>query len=193
MTGLLDRLRGWIGAVFGTDRSSDDASGAGDAPSAERQVVHRDDRPLETPGTMGRPTSPSEAGASRDEGADAETGDSTTPDEVSIPDAEATTTTAERMSPNAEPSETSATRDADAASAAETPEETDGFACSVCGTTVEDPSAPCPLCRSTDVGPVVDASTEAAGGTPVRGGRTTVSTADDDEAVERLRDVSGGE
>jgi hypothetical protein len=58
----------------------------------------------------------------------------------------------------------------------------------VCGTAVDDPSEPCPLCRSTDVVPVSEEANDAAA--PSRGGRTTVSAADDDEAVDRLRDVT---
>lgn len=175
MTGLLDRLRSWVGAVFGrgtAETDDDDAPTVPESNAPDRRVVHRDDRPLETPSTMDRPTPPSASTPARVEVPDAEAdvADRPAPADVSIPDAEAPT----------DPE------------APDGPEPDAAVACSVCGTTVDDPSAPCPLCRSTDVVSVADAPDEVAGETPADGRRTAVSTTDDD-AVERLRDVRGGE
>jgi len=183
MTGLLDRLRAWFGAVFGgeTAETDDDAPNASESDAPDRRVVHRDDRPLETPSTMDRPAPPSASTSDRsarvevpDAEAEAHADDRPASPGVSIPDAEATAT-ADAETPPADGPETDA-----------------AVACSVCGTTVDDPSAPCPLCRSTDVVPVADAPDEVAGETPAHGRRTAASTADD-EAVERLRDVREGE
>ena len=134
------------------------------------------------------------------------TGSDSNPGRVSIPDAETPagdavngeatddhTPTGEASMP-AESAPSSAPEPAESSDSAqstdaETPDADDdeGFACSVCGTAVDDPDTSCPLCRSTDVVPVSDAPTEGDG--PSREGRTAVSTSDDDEAVDRLRDV----
>lgn len=201
MTGPFDRLRAWLGSLFGGGTTdADDVTGAESAstPASESersapQVVHRDDRPLETPSTMDRtdPPAPASNSTARAGGKPA----------VDIPDAEATDgASADDATPAAD---TSARPVADAADSAGdeqggptgTPAADDAdaaFACSVCGTAVDDPTEPCPLCRSTDVVPVSDGDADAE--TPARGGRTAVSTADDDddEAVDRLRDVREG-
>jgi hypothetical protein len=195
MTGLFARLRAWLGIGSGTD---DEDESAPSVESRDSRVVHRDDRPLETPGRMARPEPPSAAGESPDSAASAPAPDEPT---VSIPDAEATAgasepgsvapptdgTTADDGGGERDAPETETRTDAESGDARD-----DGaVACSVCGTTVEDPSEPCPLCRSTDVVPVADADAEDA--EPfTRGGRTAVSAADD-EAVDRLRDVRKGE
>ncbi|MFB6257029.1 MAG: hypothetical protein ABEH58_09960 [Haloplanus sp.] len=175
MTGVLDRLRAWFGTAVGgeTTETDDNAPATAESDAPDRRVVHRDDRPLETPSTMGRAAPPSvstpqpaQVGMPDTEG-ETEADDGPAPADVSIPDAEAET-------------------------AVDGPETDGAVACSVCGTTVDDPSAPCPLCRSTDVVPVADAPGETADDTPERGDHTAVSTADD-EAVERLRDVREGE
>jgi len=100
MTGLFDGLRAWIGSFFGDGTDGDDASPedeerfAGESPT----VVHRDDRPLETPPDLD-PSPPSEGGASPGTAPNAATtedgGDTSDaggavehPDRVSIPDAE---------------------------------------------------------------------------------------------------------
>jgi len=206
---LFERLRAWLGSIFGAESSDAGSEEDGEAPSSgpDPRVVHRDDRPLETPSTLestAPPSPSSERGRvdvpDADTEAEAVTGESPTPpDTVSIPDAEA------RGSPAAdETAETEQRPEADVetppaaerGTAPETgsdshaPDANGAFACSVCGTTVDDPSAPCPLCRSTDVVPVADAA--EADEPLTRGGRTTVSTADD-EAVDRLRDVKDGE
>ena len=196
MTGLLDRLRAWFGAVFGRGTAAtddDDAPNAPESDAPDRRVVHRDDRPLETPSTMDRPTPPSASTPDRPArvevpDAEADVADRPAPADVSIPDAEAPTEPTDHDggagTPAADDRETDGAVDTDVTDAA--------VACSVCGTTVDDPSAPCPLCRSTDVVPVADAPDEVAGETPAHGRRTAASTADD-EAVERLRDVREGE
>jgi len=206
MTGAFDRLRAWLGSIFGGSRAEteDGTSDPGVAPEKSApEVVHRDDRPLETPGTMDRtdpptpasrterPDEPRVAGAEAAEDAGGKATDAS-PDTVSIPDAEATAgaSTDDSSTPSGR---AGSTVDEQSASTPETTTEdredvTDGaFACSVCGTTVDDPSEPCPLCRSTDVVPASTGERDAE--TPKRGGRTTVSTADD-EAVDRLRDVT---
>ncbi|WP_049936301.1 hypothetical protein [Haloplanus natans] len=174
MTGVFDRLRAWLGTVLGGETTDTDGDTAeSDAP--DRRVVHRDDRPLETPSTMDRPA------------------------RVEVPDAEAESEAhvdgrpapADASIPGAEAPGTAGHDDAEAPPA-DGPETDAAVACSVCGTTVEDPSAACPLCRSTDVVPVADAPSEAEEGTPAHARRTAASTADDD-AVERLRDVREGE
>jgi hypothetical protein len=183
MTGLLDRLRAWFGAVFrrGTAETGDDAP---ESDASDRRVVHRDDRPLETPSTMDRPAPPS--ASTPDRPARVEVPDAEA--DVSMPDAEAPTEPTDHDggagTPAADDRETDGAVDTDVTDAA--------VACSVCGTTVDDPSAPCPLCRSTDVVPVADTPDGMAGETPAHGRRTAVSTADDD-AVERLRDVREAE
>jgi hypothetical protein len=182
MTGVLDRLRAWFGTVFGRGTTETDGDTAeSDAP--DRRVVHRDDRPLETPSTMDRSAPPSASTPARpaqvevpDAEGEADADDRPAPADVSIPDAEAMGTAAHD----------------DATEAPDDPETDASVACSVCGTTVDDPSAPCPLCRSTDVVPVADAPAETEEETPAHGRRTAASTADDD-AVERLRDVRDGE
>jgi len=228
MTGAFDRLRAWLGGVFGGGAADgDDAdTDAGDpTPESEGRVVHRDDRPLETPGTMDRTTPPTASGTDSDDGRDVDVPDAAdgapsgaataTPDTVAIPDAEADASTGDdpsavdgRAGPagvdseersssgnRAEPGDsvehgsTSGRPQADDRSrtVADAGDEDAAFACSVCGTAVDDPSEPCPLCGSTDVVPT-DGASDA--GTPARGGRTTVSTEGDDEAVDRLRDVT---
>jgi len=200
---LFERLRAWLGGVFGdgTADEADDPEAASDGP--EPRVVHRDDRPLETPTTMDRtepPTSNSESGT-RVEGADAETetartapgedDPATEPETVSIPDAEATAGDSAVSTPDDPVPDDPAVSTPDDSTAdtadGDRDDSSDAFSCSVCGTTVDDPSEPCPLFRSTDVVPVADAA--EADEPLVRGGRTAVSTADDDEAVDRLRDV----
>jgi rubrerythrin len=213
---LFERLRAWLGSMFGAESSDAGSEEDGEAPSSgpDPRVVHRDDRPLETPSTLEstEPPSPSSErervdvpDAETEAEAEAVTGETPTPpDTVSIPDAEARGTqaadgTAERADAGAEtphsPSEAergTAPDDApETGSDGHVPDANGAFACSVCGTTVDDPSEPCPLCRSTDVVPVADAA--EADEPLTRGGRTTVSTADDDEAVDRLRDVRGDE
>ena len=202
MTGLFARLRAWLGGGSETD---DEDESAPLSESPDSRVAHRDDRPLETPGTVERPepsAAPSGSGAP-----DATPGATATDEPtVSIPDAEATAGASETDDAVPTTGGTAADdggRERDAATAeartdagpADAP--ADGtFACSVCGTTVDDPSEPCPLCRSTDVAPVADVdgadATDADGEAFTRGGRTAVSTADD-EAVDRLRDVRDGE
>jgi hypothetical protein len=189
MTGLFARVRAWLGGLF-DGGTADDATGTTSADESSSRVVHRDDRPLETPNTMAHPDPPSTAsreGESPDAGTGAPNAAEAT---VSIPDAEATDG-AERAAGEADP-EAGAHTDSEPAAARD-----DGtVACSVCGTTVDDPSEPCPLCRSTDVEPVADAADAGAEDADAkaftRGGRTAVSTADD-EAVDRLRDVRDGE
>ncbi|AXG10333.1 hypothetical protein [Haloplanus rubicundus] len=202
MTGLFARFRAWLGGLFdGGTTADDETEAAASADEASPRVVHRDDRPLETPSTMERPDPPSAESESPGSAASAPAPDEPT---VSIPDAEATagasepgsvapptdgTTAGDEGVERAEAAtEAGAHPDAESVDA----RDADGaVACSVCGTTVEDPSEPCPLCRSTDVVPVADADAEDA--EPfTRGGRTAVSTADD-EAVDRLRDVRKGE
>lgn len=208
---VFERLRAWLGGLFGGGAS--DADGEGDDPASSDdpspRVVHRDDRPLETPSTMDRtdPPAPESRSGTRVDIPDAETdgparGGRDQPtaeaDTVSIPDAEpASPTGAESAaSDGADPAVDERTEP----TPAPTPDTADGtqedaadgaFACSVCGTTVDDPSTPCPLCRSTDVVPVADAA--EADEPLTRGGRTAVSTTDDDEAVNRLRDVRDDE
>lgn len=208
MTGLLDRLRAWLGSVFGG--GSSDQDGTGDDPdpdSRDRRVVHRDDRPLETPSTLERGRADREASRTTGTGDQVEIPDAEGdgPETVSIPDAEAVGEgEGDAPSPAAEPEESTPTpTDRSAAAELDDPEARDAsgetgvadsgadadFACSVCGTTVDEPSDPCPLCRSTDVVPVADAADVEAEEPLTRGGRTAVSTADDDEAVDRLHDV----
>jgi hypothetical protein len=203
MTGVFDRLRAWLGSVFGGGAADgDDGPDAPDpGPEADGRVVHRDDRPLETPSTMERMDPPAPTRERPD--AEGETaGDTeaptTTPETVSIPDAEAeargdddATTTGEPPIDDSGRPPTATEAADDRTGGSQTAEAThdsadSAFACSVCGTTIDDPSEPCPLCRSTDVVPT-DGTSDA--GTPTRGGRTTVSTGDD-EAVDRLRDVT---
>ncbi|AZH25443.1 hypothetical protein [Haloplanus aerogenes] len=230
MTGLFGRLRAWLGSVFGSGTDEADGTADTDTVSASEseqsppRVVHRDDRPLETPSTMDRtdPPAPGSQSAATPqvdipdaESTDAETphsGDDSATEPVSIPDAEATTGAStdettptaserERAEPTADQSASTTTDAADSTAneqeeLAPTPDTTAddheesgdaAFACSVCGTAVDDPSEPCPLCRSTDVVPTGgNGDAEAS----TRGGRTAVSAADDDdEAVDRLRDV----
>ncbi|WP_435066827.1 hypothetical protein [Haloplanus sp. C73] len=208
MTGLLGRLRAWL---LG---ESDDSEDTDEATDESSRVVHRDDRPLETPGTMERPNPPTPGDESTDtvDIPDAESGGDSAVStseggavdaDVSIPDAESAVADGTDATGTVE---TVADADGDAASAdaesvAQEADETDGaadsmttggagedaeFACSVCGTAVDDPSVSCPLCRSTDVVPVDDAPTDEDA--PSRGGRTAVST-DDGEAADRLNDV----
>jgi hypothetical protein len=219
MTGLIDGLRSWFGALLGDDSDdpSDDRASeptaeappaaGGDAPS----VVHRDDRPLETPTNLD-PSPPSDATSSTDEAErdhrerveipDAE-GDVNSAGDVSIPDAETGAGSSagapedEVAVADAESSAGSATGEtgdgsadrADAPPVADTtdPDDaaSDGFVCSVCGTAVDDAEAGCPLCGSTDVRPE---STPDDGSDSPRG-RTAVAATDDDAAVDRLRDV----
>ena len=200
MTGLFARLRAWLGGGSETD-DEDDSAPSPESPGS--RVAHRDDRPLETPGEMERPEPPVSGNGAPDATPSAATTDEPT---VSIPDAEATAR-ASGTGGVAPPTGGSATDDGGgerAAAEAEAPTDADladapadgTVACSVCGTTVDDPSEPCPLCRSTDVAPVADVdgadATDADGEAFTRGGRTAVSTADD-EAVDRLRDVRKGE
>jgi hypothetical protein len=198
MTGLFARFRAWLGGLFDGGTTADDGTEATDGASP--RVVHRDDRPLETPSTMERPDPPSAGGESHDEPS------APVPDEprVSIPDAEATAGAGASAPDGVAPvvddegvergdaaTEAGAHSDADPV---DTPDE-GSVACSVCGTTVEDPSEPCPLCRSTDVVPVADADEDAEDAERTaftRGGRTAASAADD-EAVDRLRDLRDGE
>jgi hypothetical protein len=202
MTGLFARFRAWLGGLFDGGTTADDATeAASSADGASPRIVHRDDRPLETPTTMERTDPPSAGGESPDSKTGTPAADEPT---VSIPDAE-TTTGASGPDSVAPPTDGTTAADegvergevateADARPVADSVDARDAdgtVACSVCGTTVDDPSEPCPLCRSTDVEPVADAGTEDA--EPfTRGGRTAVSTADD-EAVDRLRDVRKGE
>jgi hypothetical protein len=206
MTGLFARLRAWLGGGSGSDDEDDSVQSTGRPDS---RVAHRDDRPLETPESVERPE-PSQSG----DGEPDATPSAAATDEptVSIPDAEATAGASEadgavattdwntanggRSERTEAAAEDEPRTDADPADAP-----ADGtVACSVCGTTVDDPSEPCPLCRSTDVGPVADADgadaadadADAEAEAFTRGGRTAVSTADD-EAVDRLRDVRKGE
>jgi hypothetical protein len=231
MTGLLDRLRAWLGGVFGGGASdandADDADESGLAVSnarsnaqseaPERQVVHRDDRPLETPSAMDRggedapsrtdAAEPTESSPPRVDIPDAEGGIAPESAEGDVPDAEATAggdgadgaaetradETPEPATPAAAGRESERTSVETTGSDADDDSSDAAFACSVCGTTVDDPSDPCPLCRSTDVVSVADASAEEVEESFTRGGRTAVSTTDDDEAVDRLRDVRDGE
>lgn len=213
---LFDRLRAWFGSFFGDGASAaphgtDDPESDSEGPAP--RVVHRDDRPLETPSTMDGtepPASVSTSGAESEThttipdaeaGAESDTGGrkgaGVDSDPVSIPDAEAT---AADRTDDATPGGDETAREATAAErtdATPAPERGDGsedesadtaFACSVCGTTVDDPTEPCPLCRSTDVVPTAGGAGDAEA--PTRDGRTAVSAADDDdEAVDRLRDV----
>ncbi|MFD1633738.1 hypothetical protein ACOZ4L_12965 [Haloplanus ruber] len=197
MTGLLDRLRSWLGSVFGAETTDgDDVSADVDGQDARDSptVVHRDDRPLETPSDLDH-SSPTESapvrGASTS-GAEHEAPSDPTDDEeaergrVSIPDAEsvaggAADTPAEgdrANSSGADPEMADDRGDADDDAA-------DGFACAVCGTAVDDPTEACPLCGATDVRPDGE---RGDGHHESPGGRTAVSAADD-EAVERLGDV----
>ncbi|MEF8857030.1 MAG: hypothetical protein V5A16_06365 [Haloplanus sp.] len=184
MTGPFDRLRAWVGSFFGDDTTEMDD---GDDPASEapsERVVHRDDRPLETPSTMDRPDPPTPgAEDERVDSPDAERGaaDDASEAPVSIPDAES----AGDVTAAADSAASTSPGDASGTSVAPDAEADAAFTCSVCGTAVDDPSEPCPLCRSTDVVPVSDGSDPE---TPTRDGRTSVSAADD-EAVDRLRDV----
>ncbi|QGX96405.1 hypothetical protein EI982_17280 [Haloplanus rallus] len=197
MTGLLDGLRAWLGSFFGDGTDGDDAPPddedrfAGESPT----VVHRDDRPLETPSDLD-PSPPSEGETSSGtvpNAATTEDGDDTSgdgedverPDRVSIPDAESVAggtdapTAGERAVDVDDPTGDREMADDDP---------TGDVVCAVCGTAVEDPTGACPLCGSTDV-----RSAEAGDGPPGSPrGRTTVSAADD-EAVDRLGDVRSGE
>ena len=198
MTGLFARFRTWLGGLFDGGSAADDATEAA-ADASSPRVVHRDDRPLETPGTMERTDSRSTERGDSDATASPPGAAEPT---VSIPDAEATPggSGSDDVAPTADGDATAdgrpgregamTTVGADANPDGDPGDDT--FACSVCGTTVDDPSAPCPLCRSTDVGPVADDATEADAEAFARGGRTAVSTADD-EAVDRLRDLRDGE
>lgn len=203
MTGPLERLRSWLGArVSGAD-DAPTGTDAGDGTDAaaggrDRTVVHRDDRPLETP-TATSPAADRTVERRRERSppipdAEAVAGGSTA--EASVPaeserggagaagGAAASTPTTDGRD-DAEPGRSGGT---------ETDHEGGGdpaasFACSVCGTVVDDPTAACPLCRSTDVGPAPEATTGDDGST--RAGRTTVtSTGDEEAAVARLRDVA---
>lgn len=201
MTGLFARFRAWLGGGSETDDEDDSAPSTG---SPDSRVAHRDDRPLETPGEMERPEPSASGGGVPDATPSAAATDEPT---VSIPDAEATARASE-TGDAAPPTDGTAADDGDGerdavdAEARTDADSTDArddgaVACSVCGTTVDDPSEPCPLCRSTDVVPVVDAAdgdanADADAEPSTRGGRTAVSTADD-EAVDRLRDVREGE
>jgi hypothetical protein len=192
MTGPFDRLRAWVGSFFGAGTTEvEDGDGDGDGPASEastERIVHRDDRPLETPSTMERPDPPTPgAEDERVDIPDAE-GEASDDTPVSIPDAES----GADVTPTA-PTDESA--DEQVGSTATAPDATGGdrdesgdaaFTCSVCGTTVDDPSEPCPLCRSTDVVPTSERDDDSEA--PTRGGRTSASTGDD-EAVDRLRDV----
>jgi hypothetical protein len=189
---LLDRLRAWLGFdADGTTEADDDGAGSTAADRPAPQVVHRDDRPLETPSAMDRtePPAPGSGSGTRgstdgddagtDAGTDARSGRTDPAPEAeaeSIPDAEAT-------ADDEQPGSTAVGPPDSGGESGDT-----AFVCSVCGTTVDDPSEPCPLCRSTDVGAVGGGTEPSA-----HGGRTAVSTADDDEAVDRLRDVRGDE
>ncbi|GAB6859958.1 hypothetical protein ACFR97_03095 [Haloplanus litoreus] len=228
MTGLLDGLRSWLGSFFGTGDASDDASEdrtserTAAAPSTVEgtvpTVVHRDDRPLETPADL-EPSPPADAdrshpgdGTERDERGrveipDAEDGADagSAPDGVSIPDAESgAETSPESVAGDARPDRADrvAVADAEPPTGTEAAEgggdaagvedaddaRTGGVACSVCGTTVDDPDEGCPLCGSTDVRPTSAPADDGPVGSPPR--RTVVPVADeDDEAVDRLRDV----
>ena len=206
---LFERLRVWLGSIFGAESSDAGSEEDGEAPSSgpDPRVVHRDDRPLETPSTL-ESTEPPSPSSERERvdvpdaetEAEAVTGESPTPpDTVSIPDAEARAGGSQAADGTAEadadvetPPAAERGTDPETGSDGHAPDANGAFACSVCGTTVDDPSEPCPLCRSTDVVPVADAA--EADEPLTRGGRTTVSTADDDdEAVDRLRDVRGDE
>ncbi|WP_248896990.1 hypothetical protein [Haloplanus halobius] len=186
MTGLLSRLRAWIGAVFGggdDDESADSEAGgathdSGDGPA----VVHRDTRPLETPKTLSRdadhtltPTAPH----------DDATPDERDPPRVDVPDAEGDSASADDVEISIPDAEPTAVGEARANDGAETASDA-AFVCSVCGTAVDDPDATCPLCHSSDVVPAGERDDDA----PSVRGRTAVSNADDD-AVDRLRDVRG--
>ncbi|MFB6102782.1 MAG: hypothetical protein ABEJ73_09465, partial [Haloplanus sp.] len=91
MTGFVDRLRSWLGSVFGAGSDGDGENASEGAESdPEPNVVHRDDRPLETPSNMsppesepqdGRPTASQTTESERNGRPDAG-------DAVSIPDAE---------------------------------------------------------------------------------------------------------
>jgi hypothetical protein len=231
MTGLIDRVRAWVGSLLGGGVDDADATAETPATTTDPTVVHRDDRPLETPGTMSPadarpPAAGSVGGDDRGRAADPTTsadeptttgataGDAPGDGPVSIPDAEAVAektagsaaTDAGQRSADADETpgpatdagaasnrtadsdrETAAERgDGDAVTAVENAA-AEAFVCSVCGTAVDDPAADCPLCRSTDVVPVGAGETDDG---TTRSGRTTVSsTAEEDDAVDRLRDV----
>jgi hypothetical protein len=218
MTGFLDRLRSWLRSLGGgesADESDTPEPDAGRSPDVEGDtpsVVHRDDRPLETPTNLD-PSPPSDAASSTDaverdhrqgvEIPDVE-GDANPPSDVSIPDAET-----ESGSSTDVPGDEVAVADAESSTGSETGETgdgsggradgtpvadatdhddaaSDGFVCSVCGTAVDDPEAGCPLCGSRDVRP--ESTPDDGNGSPR--GRTAVAAADDDDAaVDRLRDV----
>jgi len=112
MTGVLGRLRAWLGTAFGGDGAGEDDGEGGDGSGAvtsgpersdtdhdggDRRVVYRDDRPLETPNTLdGTDDAADTLRPGRVAVPDAEDGSATTPTEgsttdhppVSIPDAE---------------------------------------------------------------------------------------------------------
>jgi hypothetical protein len=218
MTGLLDGLRSWLGSLLGSGDASDDTDDdrtsertAARPPTVEGNaptVVHRDDRPLETPTDL-EPSPPADADRShpgdetesdereRVEIPDAEdgAGAESAPDGVSIPDAESVAgdkrpDRADGVAvADAEPSTgTEAVEGGDDAAGSEDADEpAEGFACSVCGTAVDDPSEGCPLCGSTDVRPTSAPADDGPGESPRS--RTAVGEADDDEAVDRLRDL----
>ncbi|SDZ82434.1 hypothetical protein SAMN04488065_0590 [Haloplanus vescus] len=210
MTGLLDRLRAWLGG--GSNDEADDAEAATDESNS--RVVHRDDRPLETPQQIESPDPPvpSAEETTPANRPDTETEAPPTSGSVSIPDAESMArdepaagagasddsgedeSTADDAEPAAETAEATPSESTDSAPSDDTGDnagdEDAAFACSVCGTAVDDPESPCPLCRSTDVVPRGDAPTGDGGAS--QEGRTAVSAADD-EAVDRLRDVQPGD
>jgi len=192
MTGPFDRLRAWVGSFFGGDATEMDDGGGPASEAPSDRVVHRDDRPLETPSTMDRPDPPTPgAEDERVDIPDAEGGESDDASEapVSIPDAESAddmTTTADLTASGDDSTDERAASGApDTAGSAPDDSGDAAFTCSVCGTAVDDPSEPCPLCQSTDVVPASDGADPEM---PRRDGRTSVS-ATDDEAVDRLRDV----
>jgi hypothetical protein len=189
MTGLLARLRGWLGSLVGGDGDDGDDADADAEPRMEGNaptVSHRDDRPLETPdvspaaaataGESGRGGDDGDRPPSRDRDAatepDRDTEAAVDSGPVSIPDAEATAggeAGGRAGSPTGEgDAATGGTATSDAAGGDATPEaDTDdasaeGFECAVCGTAVDDPAHSCPLCRSTEVVP----ATESVEGEP---------------------------
>lgn len=174
MTGVLGRLRAWLGSVFGGAGDADerDAEAGNEAPTAGGgPVVHRDSRPLETPSGMSKDDLAPETVSPQSEGA----GDATRGGERADAPTDSTAGT-----PDLTEEPPGATGD-DGDDAGDAP----AFKCSVCGTGVADEDGECPLCHSTQVVPV-----DAEGDAPTTvHGRTETAAGVDDDAVDRLGDL----
>ncbi|WP_299334862.1 hypothetical protein [Haloplanus sp.] len=176
MSGLVTRIREWVGSLFG---GADENDTAADEPRTERggekrgggpDITHRDDRPLETPDvspraanavTASEPEPETAAGAvtSQDDppklSTDAGSGS------VVVTGPEAGTESAgqagpdDRNVPTDDPATGAGNRTNDASGTPAT-DTASTFECAVCGTGVDGPAHSCPLCRSDEVVPVTE-------------------------------------